>query len=96
MNWTKLFVTPMLAAALIASPATAYADCGDPNQPPCNGPVPTVDQVVVVLAALTDPDILAANKTNIVTPGFTPDEVGTIDDHLNRMNAVRLLPLPSS
>ena len=33
MNWTKLSVATTLAAALIASPATAYAD-----------PVPTVDE----------------------------------------------------
>jgi hypothetical protein len=87
-------IATTLAAALIASPATAYADCGDPDQPPCTRPVPTVDQVLAVLAELTDPDIPAANKTNIVTPGFTPDEAGTIDDHLNQMRAKgRVLPL---
>ncbi|WP_428339089.1 hypothetical protein [Mycobacterium sp.] len=48
--------------------------------------------MVVILAELTDPDIPAANKTNIVTPGFSPDEAGTIDDHLNRMRH-RSLPL---
>ena len=31
-------------------------------------------------------------KTNIVTPGFSPDEAGTIDDHLNRTNAFGYLP----
>ena len=82
MNWTKLSIATTLAPALIASPATAYAD-----------PVPTTDQVVAITAELTDPNIPAANKTDIVTPGFTPDEAGTIDDHLNRMNAYRLLPL---
>jgi hypothetical protein len=46
----------MLVAALIASPATAYADCGDLEQPPCTGPVPTVDQVVAIMAELTDPN----------------------------------------
>jgi hypothetical protein len=76
MNWTKLSIATTLAAALIASPAKAYADS-----------VPTVDQVVAVLAELTDPNIPGANKGNIVTPGFSPDEAGTIDDHLNRMNA---------
>jgi hypothetical protein len=50
MNWTKLSVATTLVAALIASPATAYADCGDPDQHPCTGPVPTVDEVVAVLA----------------------------------------------
>jgi hypothetical protein len=52
--------------------------------------VPSVDQVVAIMAGLTDPDIPAANKTNIVTPGFSPDEAGTIDDHLNRMNGKQL------
>jgi hypothetical protein len=76
MNWTKLSIATTLAAVLIASPATAYAD-----------PVPTVDEVLAALAELTDPNIPAANKTNIVTPGFSPDEAGTIDDHLHRMDA---------
>jgi hypothetical protein len=79
-------------AASLAMPATAYADCGDPDQPACTGPVPSVDQVVAVMAELTDPDIPAANKTNIVTPGFSPDEAGTIDDHLSRTRH-RSLPL---
>jgi hypothetical protein len=96
MNSTKLssFATAV-TAALIASPATAYADCGDPGQDPCTGPVPTVDQVVADLAELTDPNRPAASKTDIVSPGFSPEEAGTIDDHLNRMNAFGgLLPLP--
>jgi hypothetical protein len=79
MNGTKLYVATTLAAALIASPATAYAD-----------PIPTVDEVLAVLSRLTDPDIPAANKGDIVAPGFSPDEAGTIDDHLNRMR--RQLP----
>jgi hypothetical protein len=81
-----------LMAALIASPATAYADCGDPGQDPCTGPVPTTDQVVDIMQQLTDPNIPAANKGNIVTPAFTPDEAETIDDHLRRMDG-HTLPL---
>ena len=80
-------ISVTMAAALIASPATAYADCGDPGQDPCTGPVPTVDQVAAIMAELTDPNKPAADKTDIVSPGFTPDEAGTIDDHLNRMDA---------
>ena len=72
----------MLAAVLVAAPTRAHADS-----------VPTTDEVVAVLAGLTDPNISAANKANIVIPGFSPDEAGTIDDHLNRMNAHGLLPL---
>jgi hypothetical protein len=98
MNRIKLSGFAMAAAVLIAAPATvvigapAHADCGDPDQPPCTGPVPTVDQVVAVPAGLTDPNIPAANKTDVVTPGFSPDEAGTIDNHLNRMNAHGLYP----
>jgi len=83
----------MAAASAGAAAAPASADCGDPGQSSCAGPVPTVDQVVGIMSALTDPNIPAAAKTNIVTPGFTPEEAGTTDDHLNRMNADRLLPL---
>jgi hypothetical protein len=92
-------IATAMMAVLITLPATAvtvalaHADCGDPSQPPCAGPVPTADQVVAVLAGLTDPNIPAANKTKIVTPGFSPDEAGPIDDHLYRMNAAGLLPL---
>ncbi|OBK40782.1 hypothetical protein A5658_20710 [Mycobacterium sp. 1245111.1] len=83
----------MFTAALIASPAAAYADCGDPGQDPCTGPVPTVDQVVAIMAELTDPHKPAADKGDIVTPGFSPDEAGTIDNHLRRMDAVQIVPL---
>lgn len=84
----------VLTAALIASPATAYADCGDAGQDTCVGPVPTVDQVVAIMAELTDPNKPAANKGDIVTPGFSPEEAGTIDNHLRRMDAVHIVPLP--
>jgi hypothetical protein len=83
----------VFTAALIASPATAYADCGDLGQDPCTGPVPTVDQVVAIMAELTDPNKPAAEKTDIVTPGFSPEEAGTIDDHLHRLDARAVLPL---
>jgi hypothetical protein len=82
MNSTTLSLATTMAAALIASPAPAYAD----------EPVPTVDEVVAIMAELTDPNIPAANKTNIVTPSLSPDEAGTIDDHLNRTNAFGYLP----
>ena len=80
-------------AALIASPARAYADCGDPGQDPCAGHVPTVDQVVAIMAELTDPHKPTADKGDIVTPAFSRDEAGTIDNHLRRMDAVHIVPL---
>jgi hypothetical protein len=67
-------IATAMTAALIASPATAHAD----------EPVPTTDPVVAIMTELTDPDVPAANKTNIVSPGFSPEEAGTIDDHLNQ------------
>jgi hypothetical protein len=80
----------MAAASFVGAAAPAYADCGDAGQPACTGPVPTTDQVVAILAELTDPDIPVLNKTDIVTPGFSPDEAGTIDNHLNRMRGPAL------
>ena len=80
MNSTKLSIATTMAVALLASPATAYAD----------EPVPTVDQVVAIFAELTDPNIPAMNKGNIVTPDFTPDEANAIDDHLHQMDGYSL------
>jgi len=88
----KIAAAALLLVASLAIAATARADCGGPGQDPCTGPVPTVDQVVAILAELTDPNIPAVNKANVVIPGFSPEEAGTIDDHLNRMRDI--LPLP--
>jgi hypothetical protein len=90
----KIVGAVLLLAASLAVPATAHADCGDPGQDPCTGPVPTVDEIVAVTQQLTDPNIPAANKGNIVSPGFTPEESQKIDDHLHRMDVAGLLPLP--
>jgi hypothetical protein len=91
----KAVAAATLLVAGIVAPAIAHADCEDPGQEPCTGPVPTVDQVVAIMAELTDPDIPAANKANVVTPGFSPEEAGTIDDHLTRMKVFGgILPLP--
>src|ERR1700744_1640388 len=65
----KTAAAAMILAASLAATATSRADCGDPGQEPCTGPVPT-----------------------IVTPGFSPDEAGTIDDHLNSLNRRGYIP----
>ena len=49
--------------------------------------MPGTDQVLAVLAKLAEPGIPAASKTDVVSPGFTPDEAGRIDNHLTRMDA---------
>jgi hypothetical protein len=80
MIWLKFpCVVTAMAAGLIASPATAYAVCGDPDQAPCTGPVPTVDQVTAIMDRLTDPNVPAPDKSDIVTPAFTDDELHKVD-----------------
>jgi hypothetical protein len=79
MNWATLSVATTLTAAMIASSATAYADCGDPGQDACTGPVPTADQVASIMNELTDPNIPAANKGDIVTPPFDDDQAQRVD-----------------
>jgi hypothetical protein len=78
----KTVAAAVLIAASLTVPATAHAD----------DPVPTVDQVVAIMAELTDPGRPAASKTDIVAPGFAPDEAGTIDDHLNNLNGRGYIP----
>lgn len=94
----SLIVGAIAAVTLVIAPtapvdARAHADCGEPGQPACLGPVPSTDQVLAVLAELTNPGRSAASKSDVVTPGFSPEEAQTIDDHLNKMNASGLLPL---
>jgi hypothetical protein len=80
----KIVVAATLFTASLAVPATARAD----------DPVPTADQVLAIMAELTDPNRPAASKGDIVTPPFSPDQAGTIDDHLLRSDAAGLLPIP--
>jgi hypothetical protein len=79
----RIAAASVLMATLMAAPATAHADCGDDRQPPCTGPVPTADQVAAIMNELTDPDIPAANKGDIVTPAFTDDLAQKFDMMLN-------------
>jgi hypothetical protein len=80
-----MVVVAVLAAAVTSAPARA--DCGDPGQPACTGPVPSTYQALAVLARMADPGVPAASKTDVVTPGFASDEAATIDNHLGRMEA---------
>ncbi len=87
-----VLIAATLTVSVLTSPATVYADCGDPDQPSCTGPVPTVDQVVGIMAELTDPGRPAASKSDVVSPGLAPDEAGTTDDHLNSLNGRGYIP----
>jgi len=89
----KTVAAAIILAATITAPATAHADCGDPDQPACTGPVPTVDQVVAIMAELTDPNIPAVNKGNVITPPFTAEEAATLDHQLQVIEGPAL-PLP--
>lgn len=48
---------------------------------------------MAVVNELIDSHIPAANKTDIVTAGFTPEEAQEIDDHLREMDARRFPPM---
>src|ERR1700677_4056277 len=88
MFGTKFSAIAMMAAALIAAPATARADCGGPDQPACTGPVPTVDQVVALLSELMDPNRPNEDKNDVVTPDLSPESIGYLDTYLDgRLNA---------
>jgi hypothetical protein len=80
---SKPAAAAFIIAASLAVPATAHADDA----------VPTVDEVVAVLARLTDPNIPAIEKNDVVTPGFSPDDAATIDTHLQRLSAAGIVPL---
>jgi hypothetical protein len=84
----KLAAAALLLAASLAVPATAHAECGDPGQDPCTGPVPTVDQVVALLSELMDPNRPNEDKNDVVTPDLSPESIGYLDTYLDgRLNA---------
>ena len=79
----KTAVAAVLLAASLTAPSTALADCGDPGQDPCTGPVPTVDQVVALLSELMDPNRPNEDKNDAVTPDFSPQSIGFLDKYLD-------------
>jgi hypothetical protein len=87
MKSIRLPIATTLAAALIATPAMAYADCGQDGQPACTGPVPTVDQVTALLTELMDPNKPNADKNDVVTPDLSPDNVGFLDKYSGALDS---------
>jgi hypothetical protein len=76
----KIVAAAMLLAAslTVVAPISATATAA-----------PTVDQVVAILAELTDPNRPAATKTDVITPGFT-----TKDDPAPSPGEPLPMPLP--
>jgi hypothetical protein len=89
----KIAAAALLLAASLAAPATAHATCGDPDQPPCTGPVPTVDEVTAIMNEVADPNIPAANKNDVVTPPFNDDQAQKFDTMLNFMRIAGEVPI---
>jgi hypothetical protein len=89
----KITAAALLIAASLAVPATAHADCGDPDQPPCTGPVPTVDQVMDIMNRLTDPNVPAIEKGDIVTPPFDDHQAHRFDVALNYLGTLHIVPI---
>src|ERR1700729_777520 len=83
----KMAAAALLLAASLAVPVTAQADCGQDGQPACTGPIPTPDQLAAIMNELTDPDIPAANKTDILTPPFTDKQAWGFDLMLNDLRS---------
>jgi hypothetical protein len=78
----------LLAVASVTAPAIARADCGEPDEPACTGPVPTVDQVVALLSELMDPNRPNEDKNDVVTPDLSPESIAYLDTYLDgRLNA---------
>ncbi len=90
----RIIAASVLMAMLIAAPATAHADCGQDGQPACTGPVPSVDDVMAIMGELTDPNIPAANKGDIVTPPFDDRQARGVDAILNYCRTWGMLPVP--
>jgi hypothetical protein len=88
----RITAASVLAAMMIATPATAHADCGDPGQDPCTGPVPTVDEVTAIVNEVADPNIPAANKNDVVTPPFNDDQAQHYDDLMGMLRSDGSLP----
>lgn len=82
----RLFVAATILAASLASSVAAHADCGDPGQDPCTGPVPTVDQVTALLTELMDPNKPNADKNDVVTPDLNPQSIAFLDKYEGELN----------
>jgi hypothetical protein len=84
----KTIAAATILAASLAGSVAANADCGDPGQDPCTGPVPTVDQVTALLAELMDTNRPNEDKNDVVTPDLSPESIGYLDTYLDgRLNA---------
>jgi hypothetical protein len=89
----KIAVAALLVAASLAAPATAHAACGDPDQAPCTGPVPTEDEVLAIMDRLTDPNVPSIDKGDIVTPPFDDHQARIFDICLNYLRTKRIVPI---
>lgn len=88
-----LGVMAVCLGGLFGVTAPAYADCGDPGQPPCTGPVPSPDEVAGLLNQLTDPATPDPAKAALMVGGLSPDELSELDDHANQFDARGYLPI---
>jgi hypothetical protein len=89
----KIVTAALLLAASLAAPVTAQADCGQDDQPACNGFVPTVDQVMAMLGELADPNIPAMGKNDIVTPPFNDDQAQKFDTMMGLLRLESIVPV---
>ena len=73
----------LLTALSVVAPTVAHAD-----------DVPTPDQVTDIMNELTDPNIPAGNKIDIVSPPFDDHQARVVDAILNYCRTWGMLPVP--
>jgi len=84
---TRVIGTALLAATLVCTPDAQ----ADPEPPPAT-PVPTAEQVAVILNQLTDPNVPDADKAKLIDGGLSPDEMGQNDQGLAKLVRHHALP----
>jgi hypothetical protein len=89
----RIAAASVLMATLIATPATAHADCGQDGQPACTGPVPTPDQVMDIMNRLTDPNVPSIEKNDIVTPPYDEHQAHVLDGFTNYLRIEHIWPI---
>jgi hypothetical protein len=72
----------LIGASLAVPAATARAD-----------DVPSVDQVVAIMAELTDPNRPFADKNDAVTPAFTDEQAAKLERELDYVRSNGVLPI---
>lgn len=87
-----MLLTPAATVAVVTA-APASADCGDPGQTPCAGPVPSPDEVAGILNQLTDPDTPDPAKSALVDGGLSSKKLAELDQRADKLDQCGYIPM---